>query len=196
MYKKLYIPITSFLLVLIAGCVPYSDTPLTDPHKEPMDTALYGTWFWRDGNETGYVHIGLDKESMLARVIMIELDGEGKLEVSEFTGHSSSVGHNKYLNLKWVRPSSKTSGYMFVKYQVEGDSLGVSLSASEVFERAVRNGSLKGTVEKDKTFSTVHITEEQGKLQQFIRENDGELYKEIYYLHRFYLPNLSVQRTR
>ena len=89
MYKKLSIAITSFLLVLIAGCIPYSDTPLTDPHKEPMDTALYGTWFWRDGNETGYVHIGLDKESRLVRVIMIAssaawAQGHGNSDEIEF----------------------------------------------------------------------------------------------------------------
>ena len=160
-----------------------------------MDTALYGTWFWRDGNETGYVHIGLNKESELVRVIMIELDGDEKLEVSEFTGHTASVGHNKYLNLEWVCPSRKTTGYMFVKYQVEGDSLGVSLSANDVFVRAVRNGVLQGAVEKGKMVTTVHITEEQSKLQRFIRENDRELFREMNYLHRLYVPTMSVQRA-
>jgi len=78
----------------LGGCVPYSDNPLTDPNKEKIDRAILGTWFWNEESDSGFVHIGLNKESKLLQVIMIEHDKDGTIDVSEFNGHTSSLGNN------------------------------------------------------------------------------------------------------
>ena len=190
-----YLLIT-FLIIFVLGCVPCSDNPLTDPNKEQIDSSTLGTWFWKDENESGYIHIGLDKESKLLRLMMLEFDRDGKLEASEFSGHTSSLGGNRYLNLKWVRPlQNEITGYMFVKYTVSPVSLGIAFMDNEVAEKAIKKGVLKGKVKKHKWSSSVRIIEGQKKLQEFILRKDKELFPEMKYLPKLKLPNKHSGQT-
>lgn len=172
------------MVVSLLGCVPYSDNPLTDPSEQVLDSSISGSWFWKEDNESGYVHIGLDKESNLLRVVMLEFDKNGELNVSEFSGHTSSWEDNKYLNLRWVCPADENPGYLLVKYQVRDERLGISLMDGSVAEKAIKDGLLKGEVGDDDRSWSIHITEEQGKWQQFIGRNDKELFREMVYLRR------------
>ncbi len=133
----------SFLIILALGCIPYSDTPLTDPGSQPIDASVVGTWFWNDEHESGYIHIGLDDDSALLRLFMMDFDRNEELEASEYSGHTSLLGGNTYLNIKWVRPEQKgITGYMVVKYTVRSDSLGIALMNFEVVKKAIQNGSI------------------------------------------------------
>ena len=142
-----YLLIT-FLVIFTLRCVPDSANPLTDPNKEQIDPSILGTWFWKDKNGSGYIHIGLDEESKLLRLIMLEFDRDGQLKSSEFSGHTSSLEGNKYFNLKWVRPAQdEITGYIFVKYIVISDSLGIAFMDSEAAKKVIKSGALKGKVE-------------------------------------------------
>ena len=190
----------TFLCIFIGACIPYSDNPLTDPNSEKMDSVIYGTWFWKEEHESGYIHVGLDEESKLLRVVMLDIDAVGHLDISEFSGHTSVLGNNKYLNLKWIRPADEVPGYLFVKYTVEGESLAFSLIEFDIVENAIKDGSLKGSIDEDKGGSPfrvteVHVTEEQKKLQEFVVRNDKELFKEKTHLYRLTLPNKSLSPT-
>ncbi|MBD3789668.1 MAG: hypothetical protein IE885_04780 [Campylobacterales bacterium] len=185
-----YFLMTLLTILILAGCVPDSDNPLTDPNKEPIDPSILGTWFWADGNETGYIHIGLDEKSKLLKLIMVDFDKDKELEASKFSGHTTSLEGNNYLNLKWVHPlQPDTKGYLCVKYIASSDSLGISLMDSEVVEKAIQNGSLKGNIVKEKWSTSVHITEDQKKLQKFIHLKDKELFPEMNYLQKLKLKN-------
>ena len=184
-----------FMLIFLGGCVPYSDNPLTDPNSEKIDAAILGTWFWNEESDSGFVHIGLNKESKLLQVIMIEHDKDGTIDVSEFNGHTSSLGNNKYLNLKWVRPADEPKGYLLIKYSTEGESLAISLLNAKMIENAIKEGSLKGTVGKEKYAYSLSITEEQKKLQQFVLKHDKELFQEKSNLNRLNLPQPNSKST-
>jgi hypothetical protein len=184
-----------FMVIFLGGCVPYSDNPLTDPNSEKIDAAILGTWFWNEESDSGFVHIGLNKESKLLQVIMIEHDKDGTIDVSEFNGHTSSLGNNKYLNLKWVRPADEPKGYLLIKYSTEGESLAISLLNAQVIENAIKEGSLKGTVGKEKYAYSLSITEEQKKLQQFVLKHDKELFQEKSKLNRLNLPQPNSKST-
>lgn len=181
------LPILMFVSLL--GCVPYSDNPLTDPSEQALDSSIYGSWFWKDENESGYVHIGLDKESHLLRVVMLEFDRNGELNVSEFSAHTSSLEDKAYLNLRWIRPADENPGYLLVKYQVRDERLGISLMDGSAAEKAIKEGLLKGKVGDDNWAGSIQITEEQGKWQQFVGRNDKELFRETVYLHRLWISN-------
>lgn len=183
-------------VISLLGCVPSSDNPLTDPSEKTIDSSILGTYFWKDENEPGYIHIGIDKESNLLRLIMLELDKDGELEATEFSGHTSSLEKNKYLNLKCVRPANEFAGYIFVKYNVNQDLLGISIMKTNVVEKAINNGSLNGKVKKGKWSWSVHITEGQKKIQQFILRNDKELFTETAYLPKLRLPNNTMNSDR
>ena len=179
-----------FSIVFFWGCVPDSDNPLTAPNKEELDSSILGTWFWKDENGFGYIHIGLDEELELLRLMMLEFDIDGELEVSEFSGHTSSLNGNKYLNVKWVRPvKDEVRGFIFVKYAVSSDSLCIALMDSNVAEKAINDGALKGKVKHGKWGSSVHITEGQKKLQEFILQKDKELFPELTCWPKLKLPN-------
>jgi len=183
------------MVIFLGGCVPYSDNPLTDPNCEKIDTAIVGTWFWNEENDSGFVHIGLNKKSKLLQVIMIEHDKDGTIDVSEFNGHTSTLGINKYLNLKWVRPSEEPKGYLLIKYSTDGESLVISLLNAKVIENAIKEGALKGTVGKEKYAYSLSITEEQKKLQQFVLKHDKELFQEKSNLNRLNLPQPNSKDT-
>jgi hypothetical protein len=183
------------MVIFLGGCVPYSDNPLTDPNCEKIDAAIVGTWFWNEKSDSGFVHIGLNKESKLLQVIMIEYDKDGTIDVSEFNGHTTSLGNNKYLNLKWVRPSDEPKGYLLIKYETKGESLAISLLNAKAIENAIKEGSLKGTVGKGKYAYSLSITEEQKKLQQFVLKHDKELFQEKSNLNRLNLPQPNSKGT-
>lgn len=181
------------LLFGLVGCIPFSDQPLTDPGRQPMDWSVYGSWYWKDNDESGLVHIGLDKKSNALTILMVELDKDGEIEVSEFTGHTSSLQNNKYFNLKWVRPADENPGYMFVKYEVEKDKLWISLMAPDDVEKSVKAGSLKGELIAGDWISSVHImTDDQQQLQQYVLEHDAGLFKERACLFKLHLRKPSA----
>jgi hypothetical protein len=174
----------TLLLAAVMGCVPYSDHPLTEPNQQAMDASIYGSWFWTDDNESGYIHFGLDRKTKLLRVVMLDFYKDGELKISELSGHTSSVGGIHYLNLKWVNAADENPGYLFVRYEVKEASFGISLMDVDAAEKAITDGILKGEVERSDLFSSVHITEESKKLQDFVAKHDKELFKETTYLQR------------
>ena len=183
------------MIIFFGGCIAVSDNPLTDPNSETIDKGVLGTWFWNEENDSGFVHIGLDKKSKLLQLIMIEYDQDGAIDVSEFEGHTSSLGDYKYLNLKWVRPADEPKGYLLIKYSTEGESLAISLPNAKMIENAIKEGSLKGTVGKGKYAYSLSITEEQKKLQQFVLKHDKELFQEKSNLNRLNLPQPNSKGT-
>ncbi len=187
-----------FILVLsmlfLTGCIPYSDHPLTKPDKEQIDPALFGTWFWEKDRESAYIHIGVNEETKQIRMIMIEMKKEGRLKSTELKGHNSTLSGNTYLNLKWEDPEDDTStGYIFLKYKVTSDELGLGFINPEIVEKAIETGSLKGKIEKGKWLSSLYITEESKKLQKFIIQNDKTLFPEMKFLPKLQLPHHKVK---
>jgi len=181
-------------MLFLSGCIPYSDHALTEPNKEQIDPSVLGTWFWKDKDESGYIHIGLDKKTDLLRLIMIEMNENGKLKSTELTGHTSSLEGNTYLNLKWMNPEDdKATGYMFMKYSVTSDGLGLGFMHDKVIVKAIEDGTLKGKVEKGKWLSSVYITQGSKKLQKFIVQNDKALFPEMKHLPRLKLPDHKVK---
>jgi hypothetical protein len=177
-------------IVSFLGCVPYSDHPLTAPDKKQIDSSIIGTWFWKDEHEVGYIHIGLDEESNLLRLMMLDFGKDGALAASEFSGHTSRLNGNNYLNLKWVRPvKDEFTGYIFVKYIVNSDTLCIALMDNDVAEKAINDGSIKGKAKPGNRSSSVHITAGQKKLQEFILQKDKDLFSEIKCLPKLKLPN-------
>ena len=176
-------------IALLSACIPHSQHPITPAHEHPVDTSLLGSWYWRQENETGFVHVGLDFRSKLLRVVMVDLDRSSELELSEFLGHTSTLGENLYLNLRWLRTKNEVDGYLFVKYRPEGESLAISLADTQVLEEAVKKGLLQGVVPDGGGHArAVRITESGEGLRRFLIENDGRLFPKAQWILRLPLP--------
>ena len=155
--KKAWIAIW---MIAYLGCLPYSDHPLTESGKSRIDSSIVGTWFHKEDDESVYLHIGLDDQSKLLRLIMVEYDRDGKLKTSEFCGHTSSLNGSTYLNLKWVHPpQQEETGYMIVKFAVDQDALGIAIMTGAVVKAAITSEALQGKVIEGKWSSDIRISE-------------------------------------
>ena len=185
--KNIWVRLSNLIVpvffVLIVSCVPSSDDPLTEPDPEKLDQSVFGTWYWRDSNSTGFVHMGKDEKTGMLRVYMIELRDDGDAELSEFSGHTSELGQDKYFNLKWVRPESELKGYIFVKYRIDQDGMSFSFLDLDAVEKAIKEGTLAGEIAKGQYLNDVRITDKPEKIRKFFTEKK-DLFQEETHLKR------------
>ena len=173
--------IVSLMLVLVlSGCGVYSKYPVTPFDKSQMDSKIYGTWIWEDNGELGYIHIGLNEDSELLKVLTVVIHEDGEIASMEFEGHTSSVDKNRYLNLRLTHPAEeRIDDYIIVSYRVNADTLSIGIMESSVVVKAIRDGSLKGMIQKERFFTSAFIRESGEKLQKFLVEHDKVLFPEM-----------------
>ncbi len=171
-------------MALLLGCIPYSEKPLSMPGQEGLDKRLYGSWWWKEGNEIGFLLFGLDDKSTLMRIMMVGIGKDDELDYSVFSAHRTRIGENDYLNVKQIDPKDESSGYMFVKYRVTEDSLGISIIGSKTMEKAVETGRLKGTIEQGKWATSITLQDEPATLRSFVKKHDKDLFQDMQYLPR------------
>lgn len=169
--------ISAITLFLISGCIPSSDNPLTGPTLGDPGNELIGSWFSKDTDETGFIHIGKDRKKELLQITMVAFKKDGEVETTEFTGHTSKLSSNNYLNLKWVKSEDSIKGYLFIKYRVSGDKLEYSVIDSQAIIKGIKAGDLKGEVISTGKTEDIKIHEEQQNLKEYILKNDAALFK-------------------
>jgi hypothetical protein len=177
---------------LLGGCIPYSLHPLTDPGAEPLDRALFGTWYWSESGGYGYIHIGGEEDAAVLRLVMLSIDKEGALEVTQFSGHTSSLGEQRYLNLKWLSPDPEDPDYLIVSYRIADGRLGIGLMDNDPVIAAIGEGNLAGTVTKEGWFTSVRVSAEPGDWRRFVAAKREVLFPEEQVLNRLRLPGAST----
>jgi hypothetical protein len=181
------------LFGLLGGCIPYSLHPLTDPGAEPLDPALIGSWYWSESGGYGYIHIGREEEdAAVLRLVMLSIDKEGELEVSQFSGHTSLLGERRYLNLKWQPPDPADPDYLTVSYRIADGRLGIALMDNDPVIAAIRSGELAGTVTKSGWFTSVRVSAAPVDWRSFVRAEHEALFPEMQFLNRLRPPNESA----
>lgn len=178
------------LLVLAAACVPDSQHPLTSFDSGTIDADLYGSWYWIDDQESGYLHFGREPASGKLLLLMVEINHDGKLGITEMQGHSSRLGENRYLNLKFTPPEDGIDGYLLIKYEITAKGLGIALMDPGVVENGIAAGEVAGRVEQSGQFTAIKLTDSPQGLQQYFRDNDKALFPDAKFLPRLELPGL------
>ncbi len=160
--------------LLACGCGD-SRSPLSDPNTSKPDKRLAGIWQWRGENgEVAYFHIGQagDKfpDSVL-RVVAAKHES-GKVEPpEEYLMFPTLLEEKSYMNVvvdpKQVKALNEkgwdpalVETYIFLKYKVDGDKAAIWLTDSQVKERAIKAGEMKGVVEPRKSPLFTGSTEE------------------------------------
>jgi hypothetical protein len=173
-----------WLAVVLGGCIPYSDNPLTPPDKQAPDAAILGTWFVHEEGETVFLHMGIDEKSKGLRVVMVEFDRDGEVKTSELTGHTSRLQDKTYLNLRWDRPAESETGYLFVKYQILGERIGFGLIRSDAVEKAIRENGILGKIDETQKPAAIRLTDSSGKLRAYFQQHDAALFEELKWMNR------------
>ena len=178
------------LPALAAACVPDSRHPLTSFDSGSIDADLYGSWYWNDDQESGYLHFGREPESGKLLLLMVELNRDGELGITEMQGHTSRLGDNRYLNLKFIPSQDGIDGYLLIKYEITPKGLGIAFMDPGVVERGIAAGEVAGRAEQSGEFAAIKLTASPQGLQQYIRDNDKALFADVKFLSRLQLPGL------
>lgn len=165
--KLLLVPL-ALLGLVVTACVPESKNPLSDPRQSSADRRLHGVWLQQmeRGEAENYLHIGSEAERpfdvsreepepWLMRIWLIGHQGQAK-KVSKPVGlrfFTTQLGDATYVNVLFppeedLKPG-ETQRYWFLKYQVDGDTLGVIGMEWNAAASAIENGALSGHVERD-----------------------------------------------
>jgi hypothetical protein len=195
--RKTVLALLVLVMLFISGCMSYSEHPIAEANKtDKVDVPLLGTWYWKDKSEDGYFHIGLDKETNLLKLMMVEIKKDGKMNTAELVGHTTELAGNKYLNLKWKTPKDdKSKGYMFIKYDiaVDGQKLGLAFADIDIYKDALDQKSLKGELVPGKWFSSVKITQDSQGIREFIAKGGDKLFPKTKYIKKLRLKKYKVK---
>ncbi|HTF99845.1 MAG TPA: hypothetical protein VK654_04555 [Nitrospirota bacterium] len=162
-------------LLFLSGCDLFSDNPLSDPAKESIDSSIIGTWTWYEEGDWGFVHIGTDAAQKQLKITMVEFKAGGKMDTTEFTGHTTKLASHSFLNLRWTRPEDMEKGYFFMEYRIGTNTLEGAFLATEIFEKAIRAGTLKGEIISQGLARKVLVHAGQEDLRRFVTQNLASL---------------------
>ncbi len=94
-------------LILLIGCVPESDNPLSGPRSVQWDQSVTGTWAGRvrESNATVWLHIAPDRDPPADSSMILTEEGKG-MELFFYRMHPSEVGPYRFMNLKPAYPEN------------------------------------------------------------------------------------------
>ena len=172
------------LTTLLAGCIPYSDFPLTAPETARDDPAIIGDWYAEENGERSIFRISKGEQTGTILVTSEKTDGQDPGELSRLRGHLSIIDGRRYMNILSDDPDEEIPGYMFVRYSVDDGRLGIAINDPDRLFEFVETGRLEGEVIRHEWSRSLHITASIEKLRRFVSEHDAEIFMETRYLER------------
>lgn len=166
MSKRYLFPLLAVCGLLLTGCFPQFEQPVSDPALAQQDLDLHGLWVHQQ-SEAGlqYLHIGGESEKPLdanreepelglMRLIYSSYDAKsrklgGPLTFRFFASH---VGDVAIANLVLPFEGSTETGpttFWLMKYRVSGNQLETWTMNNDAAAQAVESGALRGIVERE-----------------------------------------------
>ena len=155
-------------ITVLSGCTsvyfhhPIGETITEEP--EEVSSRFDGTWANEDGETAQFKYLGDGK----LRLAMLRWDSEIKSFNKEggtvlLTTHRSTT----YMNM--ADEDADDDRCMFARYTFASErTLILWTPRTEAFEKAVRSGTLKGTVERVERSTTIDVTAEKEQIDDFI----------------------------
>lgn len=163
-------------LLVFSGCITTFKHPLTAPSAQAPDKQIMGTWVTSGNNEgeSGFIHMGPDKDTGEFKVIMVTFESDGKMDLAIWRGHTSKLAPGSYLNLKWVLPEeNKIKGYLVVKYVITGDRMNIYAVEDDVIEKDIKSKKLTGQIDQK---NGIYVTQDTDALSRYVAKNDARLF--------------------
>jgi hypothetical protein len=156
-------------------CAPNSINPLSDFKTADYDERLEGAWYGKsETNIDVFLHIGKRKDDGTTQVISVEHKKNGSLDLVkiELIMFPTVIKNEYFMNIKVVEISDKSISadveYIFVKYKIsQKNSLTFSFINHEKIEEAIKNGTLKGSIPKERK-----IADNKGNITKLIPSTD------------------------
>lgn len=180
--RPLFFLIGLLCILFTAGCYTTFQQPLTPLNQAVIDDQLIGTWIFQEKEDTGFIHIGIDGNTVNSKgektgslsLVMIGLEDDKELDYSRWSGHVSSLATGSYMNIRQVEPQTdKHPGYIILKYRIVENALELVLIDDDVITKAIKDGKLSG---EDKGLDGTYITQDAQTVEKFFLENDPVLF--------------------
>jgi len=168
--KILHAIILLSISAMFAACVPLFEKPLSLIGEQAIDKKMLGVWKAKHDGETSYFHIGIANDGKSYDIYMLDRNNDS-VKYSKFVGHNTKIENKTYINFKLTEKNAKV--YLLARYEVDAETLKISIATDKVFKKAVRNGELLGNGKNDVT-----ITDTTENTSQFIINNENEIFKE------------------
>ena len=192
----------------VSGCYPDSVRPLIDTMSPLVDESLSGVWCWKDKSESGYIHIGKDRNNNL-RIVLIEHRDTEMREVINLVAQTSKLGNDNVLNIKYDSVSfSETQeklfeGYLLFKYMIHDNILSISsldksfieTVQSKVKTTVMGKGSRREKIALNDSFDNINNVIMSNEINVFNKKTaiywniSKGCYEENKYLHK---PNDTI----
>lgn len=172
----------AFALVLTAGCIPETDTYLSDPKTSTFDTRLIGEWYSNRGKSIRVVAFRkvADKNANVYEMIMTNIDlNDGKEKAQTIRGRvwTTRIGDHYYLN--WP-PNAKQQGKtgrstgLILHYTIEKDgTVRFAIVDDDKLRQAIKARALHARiriVKSNYVKERLVITSPRQELVSFLRE--------------------------
>jgi hypothetical protein len=174
------------LTAMLAGCIPYSDFPLTPPDAATDDPAIIGDWYAEENGTRSLFRIGRGESAGAIVISIEEQNDEDAGDVTRLRGHLSIIDGKSYLNILSDDPGEEIPGYMFARYVIEEGRLGIAINDPDYLLESVESGELEGEVIEHEWSRSLHITASSEELQRFVAKHDRQLFMETTYLERLH----------
>lgn len=177
-----------WVALMLSGCVPELDQPLSDPASASPDSRLLGTWIGStpDGEGPVWIHFTRSGSSLTDIVLICPEPGKGA-EASFYRMHPTAAPGSDFMNVKAYTPRNALSlkvdeeekyprpgGYRLAKYHISPEGTLRIWILTDAIARHIEEGQLRGQVRKDGFAKEVKITESPEKFIAFLSKTDHE----------------------
>ena len=183
LFNRLSVAPVLLLIAVLAGCKVDSVNPISSFDGAQPDTAIYGVWRYKAGDELSYIHIGPEFSlsdaakpgSKRTRIVIVDHKRNG-LTDEAYVAYTSWVGKQRYLNVVQTE-GARTVGYLFVRYSlVDRNTLRFATMEEEALAAAIRAGRIKGTTRGEGLSSETAITAESAEIERFLGAEGAKLF--------------------
>lgn len=165
-------------LVALAGCLPVSRNPLSDPDDAVADARLDGVWYGRSGKDTVYLHF-VAGSGASRDVVEVDHEKTGDAHALIYTAFPSTLGKVRYLNIR--EKSAPDKPYYLARYQLTGSgTMTIWLMGESAAARAVKGKKIAGKIimkdaDSDKPTRDITLMATTEELAAFVRKSDPEV---------------------
>jgi hypothetical protein len=174
--------VSAFLLVTVmiglAGCLPTSKNPLSDPADAVADMRLDGVWYGKSGEDTVFLHFVSGKESSMD-IVEVDHQKSGDAHTSIYTMFPTVIEGQRYMNIR--EKSGDDKPYYFARYTIsKSGELTIWLMSEKPVAKAVKAGKLDGKVTVKNPGETsetrdITLTASTESLAAYVRKADPEI---------------------
>ncbi len=165
--------------LILTGCVPESENPLSDPSSATIDKRLLGVWVGKMTDESAvqYVHF-VEAEKSITEVVLISHQEKRGAGVSSYKMFPTKIGKNQYMSVMPLAPEDENDPevgktqdphYIFARFDISDKGvLKIWVMMDKEAREAVKKKKLKGKIAKSYVDGDVLITDTRENIIKFI----------------------------